>query len=193
MPRWLKITAGFSVVAPLLTLVLWYVIAFLPYLGELKLISSRGSDSIKNIENVFYPLAVAGETTQGLRSYAVRQAYWSLVYEQNQGRTLVWHTNNILWRGASFVHFNEHEIFGLWVECALSRCGSGLTTTARKYFGKEISDLTERELASLVALVKSPSRYAPGSEPGERRANEILDRAKTHNLAFKRDALKRAP
>lgn len=157
-------------------LVFWYAISFLPHLSELKSISSRGSESIGSIEHAFYPLAVAGESTEGLRSYAVRQAYRSLVFEHSPGGTFSWHTNNILWLGASYFHFNEHEIFGLWVECALSRCDSGLKSAARKYFGKEITDLSEKELAGLVAVVKGPTRYAPGTELGEKRTNEILAR-----------------
>ncbi|MDH5668837.1 MAG: transglycosylase domain-containing protein [Nitrospira sp.] len=184
MSRWLKITAGVSAGGSFLTLALWYAIAFLPYLGEIKTISSRGNKVIKDIEHVIYPLAVAGETTQGLRSYAVRGAYWSLVHEQNPQGMLKWHTNNMLWLGASFIHFTDNEIFGLWVECVLPRCDGGLTSTAEKYFGRKISDLSERELAGLVALLKNPSRYAPGTESGETRTNEILKRVKTHNNAF---------
>lgn len=176
MRSWLKISIIVVVGGLLVALVFWYAISFLPHLSELKSISSRGSESIRNIEHVFYPLAVAGETTEGLRSYAVRQAYRSLVFEHSPGETFSWHANNILWLGASYFHFNEHEIFGLWVECALSRCDSGLKSVARQYFGKEITDLSERELAGLVAIVKGPTRYAPGTELGEKRTNEILVR-----------------
>jgi membrane carboxypeptidase/penicillin-binding protein len=91
----------------------------------------------------------------------------------------MWNANNILWRGASLMHFTEQEIFGLWVECALSRCDGGLNFIARKYFGKELLELSQRELASLVAVVRSPTRYAPGTESGKKRTNEILEKAKT--------------
>lgn len=168
----------FSIAGPLAALVFWYAMTFLPHLGDLKSISARGNAAIARIEQTLYPLAVAGETRQGLRSYAMRQAYWSLAYQQAPGRALSWHANNLLWLGASYLHFNDHEIFGLWVECALSQCDGGLNKMAQKHFGREITHLSERELAGLVAMVKSPPRYAPGTVRGEQRTDQILERAK---------------
>lgn len=89
---------------------------------------------------------------------------------------------------AARIHLNEHQVFGLWVDCAISQCGYGLTEASRKYFGKELSKLSVRELAGLVAAVRSPARYAPGSEHGEKRATEILDKARAHNPAFNADS-----
>lgn len=179
MRRLLKILGVVIIVGPLAALLLWYAISFLPHIGELKSISARGHESIARMNSAFYPLAVAGETKQGLRSYAMRQAYWSLEFQHTPRprRTLWWHANNLLWLGASYLHFNEREIFGLWVACALSYCDGGLHTIARQHFGKEIAHFSERELAALVAMVRSPSRYAPGTVRGEQRANRILEQA----------------
>lgn len=178
MHRLLKISVAAIIGGPLAALLLWYAFSFLLHLGELKSISARGNESIARMAPAFYPFAVAGETKQGLRSYAMRQAYRSLEYRQAQGRALSWHANNLLWLGASYPHFDEREIFGLWVECALSQCDGGLENIARKHFGKEATHFSERELAALVAMVRSPSRYAPGTVRGEQRTNLILDRAK---------------
>lgn len=178
---------------PLLGLVAWYSFSFLPHLRDLNDISSRGNESVKVIESVLYPLAVASESREGLRSYAVRQAYYSLEYKDNPGRTLVWHANNILWYGASYLHFNDREIFGIWAQCALSECGQGLNKIARKYFGKDLASFSEMELSGLVAMIRSPTMFAPSTEAGEKRAAEILERAKTHNPTFERDAKARRP
>ena len=187
MPRWLKRVTLAFIGIPLIALAAWYSFSFLPHIAELNDISSRGSESVKEIESALYPLAVASESREGLRSYAVRQAYYSLVYKDNPGRTLAWHANNILWYGASYFHFNDHELFGIWAQCALSGCGQGLNEVARKYFGKDLVVFSEKELAGIVAVIRSPTRFAPGTEAGEKRANEILERAKTHNPAFNPD------
>lgn len=175
--------------APILGLAVWYSASFLPHLGELRDISSRGRVSLKNVESGLYPLVVASETKEYLRSYALRQAYHSLVYDKNPGRMVWWHANNLLWYGASFIHFNDQDIFGIWADCALLGCGHGLIEIAPEYFGKELAAFSEKELASLVGVVRSPKRLAPGTEAGERRAIEIQDKAKPHNNALNTDTL----
>lgn len=181
MLRWVARVAAFIAGASLLAVAAWYAVSFLPHIGELQAIAVRGNASVGGIENVLYPLAVAGESKEGLRSWAVRQAYRSLVYEKTRGQMLSWHANNTLWYGASRLHLNERQVFGLWVECAIAGCGYGLKEAARKYFGKELTQLSERELAGLVAAVRNPTMFAPGSDCGEKRTKEILEKAKTHN------------
>jgi membrane peptidoglycan carboxypeptidase len=41
------------------------------------------------------------------------------------------------------------------------------------------TELSENQLSQLVALVRSPSIYVLGSDKGERRASEILEKAKS--------------
>ena len=122
MPHWLRRVTALVISASLFALLAWYSISFLPHLADLKEISLRGSDSVKNIEGVLYPLAVASESRDGLRLYAARQAYYSLVHEKNPGRMFVWHANNVLWYTASYLHFNDYQSFCIWVQCALSGC-----------------------------------------------------------------------
>lgn len=178
MHRSLNVIIAVILGIPLVALSFWYALAFLPHLAELKSISTRGTKSIEGVERMLYPLAVSGETKELIRSYAISQAYSTLVHEKKPGRALEWHASRLLWYSASFIHFNEREIFGLWVECALYRCEGGLKSAARKYYSKELHDLSEKELAGLAAMIKSPSLYAPGTEAGDKRANEILGKAK---------------
>ncbi len=100
----------------------------------------------------------------------------SLAYEQNPSRALIWHANNALWHAASYLHFNDRQLFGMWAQCALPGCAHGLKEVAHKDFGKELVALTERELAGLVALVQSPTRFAPDTEAGNKRTNELLEK-----------------
>jgi membrane carboxypeptidase/penicillin-binding protein len=124
----------------------------------------------------FYPLAVAGETERGIRTYAIRQAYWSLVAEKVRAGSARRHFSEVLWLTASHIHFDDEEIFGIWVVCSLSRCGNGLMDAAEHYFHKQIERMTIEELAGLVALVKSPSLFAPGTDRGEQRKQMILEK-----------------
>lgn len=162
------------IAAPALALLTWYMASFAPHLRELRSLAAQGMKVKEDANPAFYSLAVAGETKNLIRSYAVRQAYWSLVAEKGSGGTLSWHLDNILWQVASHLHFNEDEVFGIWVECSLYGCGRGLKEASLKFFGKPIGTLSEEELAALVALVKSPSIYPPGTPRGEERKHMIL-------------------
>ena len=177
MGRRLKIGLLVTLGSPLIAFVLWYSFSFLPHLSEIREFARRGNESVRAIQGTFYPLLAAAESTDGRRIYAMRQAYWSLVYEKESGGTLKWHTENFLWYIASHVHFDETQIAGIWIECALAQCRSGLSSAARKYFGREPRQLTSRELAELLAAVRSPTRYAPGTEAGAMRAKAILVKA----------------
>jgi len=59
------------------------------------------------------PLAVARETPQSLRAWATRQSYAAT--HPAQHRMAVWHANTVLWYGASYLHFNDREILGIWL------------------------------------------------------------------------------
>ncbi len=163
--------AIFSVLV--LAIGVWYAASFLPHLGELNKIAARGQESTRQVKNTIYPLAIASESKQGIRTYALRQAYYFLVYQQNRSTMTSWHLNNALWYLASLVHFSEDEVFAIWAECVLADCKNGLVDAAKKYFEADLNNLSEHDLAALVVLVKSPSRYAPGSERSEQRINEL--------------------
>jgi len=177
--KWIKWALVFIVAFPVFAFCLWYAFSFLTHLNELKDFSERGSKTVAGVKCSFYSLAVAGETKEGIRSYAIRQAYWSLVFDKNPSGTLSWHANNFLWYISSFLHLQEKQVFGLWVDCAYYGCGRGLKEVAHEYFGKELHEFSKRELAGLVVLVRSPTRYPPGSERAEQRVNEIMARTRT--------------
>lgn len=178
MLRWLKVVAVTVFGVPLLAMLVWYSVGFLPHLGELRDFSARGSQSIKDVERVLYPMALASESREQIRSYAMRQAFYSLVWEKTRSGMFGWHANNAMWYGASYLHFSERELFGIWAHCALTGCGHGISEVARAYFAKELSSLSEREIAGLLGIVRSLNRFAPGSAATEKRIDEVLAKVK---------------
>jgi len=64
---------------------------------------------------------------------------------------------------------------GLWAQCAFG-CGHGLNEASLHYLHMDVHRLSERETANLVAAVKSPVRYVPGSSANEGRTDELLAR-----------------
>ena len=184
MRRWIKFILIGIFISPFAILAVWYISSFAVNLNEMNSYATEGGKLIKTTNPIFYDLAVAAESKSTIRGFAMRNAYYSIVYEKHKSRMLWWHLNNILWYYASYLHFSDKEIFSIWVECSVSSCGKGLNDASNKYFGKNLNQLTEIELSQLVASVRSPSKYAPGSAQGNERANMLLKSIKTHNNAL---------
>jgi len=169
-----KITAGL-VAFLLLVPLTWYALAYLPYVASIRTLATQGASSIQGAHPLLRPLVLADQTPAQVRSYAMRQAYFSLVFEKQRGRPFSWHANNALWYLASYLHFQDRDMIGVWAQCAFG-CGHGLKEASLQYLHKDVHLLSEREAANLVAAVKSPARYVPGSSANERRTDELLAR-----------------
>ena len=169
-----KITAGLVAFLLLLPL-LWYALAYLPYVGLIRTLATQGANSIQGADPLLRPLVLADQTPAQVRSYAMRQAYASLVFDNNRGSAISWHANTTLWYLASYLHLRDGEMLGLWAQCAFG-CGHGLSQASLQYLHKDVHLLSGREAANLVAAVKSPVRYVPGSSANERRTDELLAR-----------------
>lgn len=181
MKKWILRSLFIVILSPLIFLIGWYSNSFLPYLNEINKSVVTGNEKIKPILTTFYPLAIAGETKEGIRWYAIRQTYWSLVHSKEKNGHGSWHLNTTLWYYASHIHLTDQEVFGLWVNCSLYGCDKGLSEAAQEYYEKLLSELSYEEQAGMVALVRSPSRYKVGSEKSKNRIKEIIEKAEAHN------------
>ncbi len=180
MKKWILRLIIIVLLTPVL-LIAWYSISFLPHLNEINRLVENGNEKIKPIFQTFYPLAVAGETKERIRGYALRRAYWYLAHRKEKKGMDSWHLNNILWNFASHIHLTDKEVFGLWVNCSLFECDKGLSKASLMYHKKILSKLSLQEQAGLVALVRSPSRYKVGSKKSKIRIKEIIEKAENHN------------
>lgn len=167
-----------ALIIPLMGILSWYVVSFLPYLKDIKRIAADGNDKVKSINHTLYPLAVAAYTREGIQLSALKQSYWNLVFIKKKKSNSYWHLNNFLWYVIGRTHINENEAFGIWVNCSCFECGKGLPEASVVYYQKKITELSRKELAGLVALVKSPARYKPGTNESEKRIKIILEKTK---------------
>lgn len=74
--------------------------------------------------------------------------------------------------------FSKREILQLYLnEIYLGSGAYGVKAAARKYFNKELSELTTGESALLVGLIPAPGRYNPFANPdtSRKRRNLVLD------------------
>jgi hypothetical protein len=163
-----------AIAVPSAGLAIWYEVSFLPHVNRMEEMARTGYKEAKPVIDCLHKYAVTAETESGIRQWAIRQAYRSLVYNEKRSSIASWHANNALWYLASHIHFNDEDTFGLWLSCSISGCGKGFQIAAKEYYGKALRDLNKRELIGLVAVVKSPSLYKPGSANSENRIEHIL-------------------
>ena len=91
---------------------------------------------------------------------------------------LGWHANNAMWYAASYLHFSDREVFGIWAHCALSGCGHGISKIAQEYFAKDLTSLSEREVAGLLGVIRNPDGFVPGTDRAEKRIDKVLAKVK---------------
>jgi hypothetical protein len=111
--KWIIRITGTIVLIPLIALVSWYFSSFYPHLTELNKIIKNEEKIISNVSD-FHKLAVSAESSEGIRVYALRQAYRKLVFDKGPKSNIQWHINTALWYFSSYLHFNENETFYLW-------------------------------------------------------------------------------
>lgn len=100
---------------PVLALLAWYAIAFLPHLANMKASSARGLAMMRHAGR--WPSVLAAHHGN-MRASAVRQCYALIRPNGPVNGMLVWHANHVLWYGASFMHFNDQEMAGILIDCA---------------------------------------------------------------------------
>ncbi|RMG68386.1 MAG: PBP1A family penicillin-binding protein [Calditrichaeota bacterium] len=73
--------------------------------------------------------------------------------------------------------YSKKEILEMYLNVAYFGHGVyGIQSAAKRYFNKDVSDLTPEEGAVLIALLKSPARYSPINHPdlAQQRRNLVL-------------------
>ena len=79
------------------------------------------------------------------------------------------HLVGLHWLFWVWVLHSEKEVFKLWLAIAPYESGSGMNDASMHYFNQSIEQLSCNQLAELVVMVRSPSKYKPGSERSKQR------------------------
>jgi penicillin-binding protein 1A len=94
--------------------------------------------------------------------------------------------------------YSKREILEMYLNMAFFGHGTyGIQSASKKYFGKDVSELTAEESAILVAMLKGPNRYSPVNHPERviQRRNLVLHNMLVCNNITKMeyDSLKQLP
>lgn len=158
---------------PLIGLVLWYFSSFYPYLSELKSIVTAEEKVLSSVSDI-YKLATMVESSESIRRHGLQQAYLELVFEKDKrADEQQWYLNTTLWYLSSYLHFDENEIFYLW-SSSVYVGERGLQNSSIHLFGKELSELSLRQKAELIAMVEAPDYFKLHGDALKKRADSIL-------------------
>lgn len=162
----------FAMLAPLVLIILWYLVYFLPYVDDLHNFKDQSKIELSSAGAQVVVLAQVAYSPEQLRAHAIENFYddFHLRNEHDPLSRLA----IALWVSASHIHLNNKEIVFIWSIYAPYENGRGLSRASIHYYQQPISDLDTEQLAAIVAIPKSPSRYAIGSEPLDDRVKEIL-------------------
>ncbi|MBN8531320.1 MAG: transglycosylase domain-containing protein, partial [Alphaproteobacteria bacterium] len=73
--------------------------------------------------------------------------------------------------------FSKAQILAMYLNRVYLGGGAfGVDAASERYFGKELKELNQKEMALLAGLLKAPSRFAPTNDPelAEKRATQVL-------------------
>ena len=87
--------------------------------------------------------------------------------------------------------FGQQDLLTIYLNSIYFGSGVyGIEDAAKKYLGKEASDLTLEESAALVAMIRSPGAYSPKRHPDRaaQRRNAILDEMVVEGSVSQTDA-----
>ncbi len=172
--KWFKRILTATLLMPVFVLLAWYILGFWPYISDINKIAENGKRNVATVEEKLFKMAMRSERGSGLRSLVIRSTYRLFSLKGERQKMLYWHLNTAFWYYASHIHFNEKEIFYLWSELAWYGAGTGLAEAASHYFKKPLGKLSNVEMASLVAITRSPSLYKLRSERLDNRVKYIL-------------------
>jgi hypothetical protein len=91
-------------------------------------------------------------------------------------RVSIWHYHLLMEELMLRLHFDETRRLALYCHYLPYGQGTGLSNGSQFYFGKKPHELADEQLATLVAIGRSPSANSPTRHP------EALERAKTRLL-----------
>jgi hypothetical protein len=114
-------------------------------------------------------MAEQEESVAGIARYAGHSLAALYVGDRFHG---FWHLVGLHWQLWITVLYTEDEIFRIWLAVSPYENGRGMLSAAKYYFDNDLESLSCHQLAQLVVMVRSPSRFKPGSERSESRINE---------------------
>lgn len=82
-----------------------------------------------------------------------------------------------LWRVLLPLHLGRSRMYGLYAALSYNGNGHGLSSFARREFGKPLDRLSAREAATTVANIHGPGLYLHNPHRLQARAELLLDRA----------------
>lgn len=150
---------------------------------EFKSYGSRIHELLENSEpeNINPPqqlkrfIEITHEKGASIESAVARKLLFRLDLSINQ-RMIEWHTKYFLWRIFVDAEFSQEEIYSLYCVLSFNGVDYGVERLAKRVFNKSLKALSEDEMAMVVSMLWSPSRYKNDIPALTARKNHLIFR-----------------
>jgi len=159
----------------------WYLIYFYPTIDRMKVLSSHGIDSVGENAEILQKYAlhayeIENESIGELKKIVIKKTFLLELKPRIDNFTLGL-VHYYLWQQMMKVHFDDKFIFGIWLECASTKCQEGgLNKLSNAIYKRNLSGLNNNELASLIFFIRDPDKYNIGSTGAEEKIRILLAR-----------------
>lgn len=110
-------------------------------------------------------------------THVARQLLAHLGLTSNDGM-LGWHARFALWERLVSMHMSQDRIIALYCTLSYNGSGYGLSSLSQHLFSKPLSALSEREAATVVAVLWAPDVYLKDPTRLAQRRDTLLARAR---------------
>ncbi|MDH3694467.1 MAG: transglycosylase domain-containing protein [Gammaproteobacteria bacterium] len=107
-------------------------------------------------------------------SFVARQLLLHFEFENSKG-TLRRHARTLIWWSLAYLHLNESETFALYCALVWNGKDQGLNKLSQRLFDNSISELTEMEAATVVAVLASPAMMLRDEQRLHQRRDYLLE------------------
>jgi hypothetical protein len=155
-----------------LSFCVYYYFEFYPRCNQARDILRKTNQLYKEPPKALIKLVILSEGRNNLAPFVARKLLNEFGY--SKPGMLVWHTRSMLWTILLYFHFNESERFAFWCHFARYEEGQGLNNSAQYHYGRNLDQLSDMELATLIVIARNPSLYKTNPIKLNERVTELL-------------------
>ena len=156
-----------------LVIVIYDFIGFRPYRARINAIINNTHRLHHTPPKAVYALATLSESNKRIKSYVAQSLL--IEFRLNKHRMLRWHMEYALWNFLLGLHFEDKDVFVLWCHLSPFEKGRGLNNSANHHYGRNLDQLNNEELATIITIVKAPIFYKTHPIKLKKKVNTLLE------------------
>ncbi len=111
----------------------------------------------KNPPEAVLELALLHAENHQINAYVTQSLL--IKFGLNKHRMLRWHFDYFFWNFLIELHFSDKDMLTLWCHLASYEKGNGLNDSANYYYGCNLNQLNDEEIATVIVMTEAPLYY----------------------------------